>query len=76
MVEYQGDRWMRREDERVVIEFKEGDRLVLRGQQAFDARMEVVEWDKDLQVEVFYAGPGAVKEVKRSNGVMVPIRVR
>ena len=75
VVDYWGDYWIPRADERVTIEFKEGERLVLRGQQAFDARMEVVEWDKDLQVQVIYAGPGVVSKVKRFNGVMVPGRI-
>ena len=75
VVNYWGDYWTRREDERVTIEFKDGEPLVLRGQQAFDARMEVVEWDKDLEVQVIYAGPGVVSKVKRFNGVMVPGRI-
>ena len=75
VTDYWGDYWIPREDELVTIVFNEGDSLVLRGQQAFDARMEVVEWDKDLQVQVIYAGPGVVSNVKRFNGVMVPGRI-
>ena len=76
VTEYWGDYWIDRHDERVTIEFKDGEQpLVLRGQQAFDARMEVVEWDKDLAVQVIYAGPGVVAKVKRFNGVMVPGRI-
>ena len=75
VVEYWGDDWIPRGDERVTIEFREGDRLVLKGQQAFDARMEVVEWDKNLEVQVVYAGPGVVAKVKRFNGVMAPGRI-
>ena len=75
VVEYWGDFWIPRRDERVTIQFKEGDSLVLRGQQAFDARMEVVEWDKDLPVQVIYAGPGVVSKVKRFNGVIAPGRI-
>ena len=75
VVEYWGDHWIDRRDERVTIQFKEGDSLVLRDQQAFDARMEVVEWDKDLPVQVIYAGPGVVSKVKRFNGVIAPGRI-
>ena len=76
MTDYWGDYWIDRQNERVTIEFKDGEQpLVLKGQQAFDARMEVVEWDKDLEVQVIYAGPGVVAKVKRFNGVMVPGRI-
>ena len=75
VTDFWGDYWIARQDERVTIVFNEGDSLVLRGQQAFDARMEVVEWEKDLQVQVIYAGPGVVSKVKRFNGVMVPGRI-
>ena len=75
VVEYWGDSWVDRPDERVVIKFKDGEPLVLTGQQAFDARMEVVEWDEDLEVQVIYAGPGVVSKVKRFNGVMIPGRI-
>ena len=75
VTEYWGDYWVPRKDERVTIEFKDEEPLVLRGQQAFDARMEVVEWDKGLEVQVIYAGPGVVSKVKRFNGVMSPGRI-